>query len=399
MVINNDASDAEAQPASCAAYVGCSGLAGDCCPSAVGLTLNCCSSARIAKGFCNICALCASAAIAQLQLDTIEAERVQVILVENDAPDALPTYLLQISESSSAYSATAESLAVALLAAMEELTARLSSSDVELVSATLNTLSPPPPPPPPPPQTPPSPPPPSPVCADLFSYGHTMALSDDVLAASTVIEVATLVCQVQVGSRLLVGDGTPSAEQATVAGFGSIVLAEPLQNAHARGESVRLLAAPAPPPLPVGPISFEGSDVSAMGSTDALGAGAITAIVLSFVFLFLCLCLCCCCLARSEQRRQMLERQGDVRVYESTAEAKPTAVTPASPPAAQSVASVSARPGSINLGYGKRRWTQLPLDALAGFSSILLSQRSGSPDPRVPRPPPPTEAAAPRHHV
>lgn len=97
--------------------------------------------------------------------------------------------------------------------------------------------------------------------------------------------------ELQVGQEVVVGAGTDHAEVATIAGFGSIVLRDPLQHDHAAGELVVVTrAAPAPtsasptttvptsalPPTgqSVTPSSTVPSTTGAGGSSEAVSGGS-----------------------------------------------------------------------------------------------------------------------------
>jgi len=84
-----------------------------------------------------------------------------------------------------------------------------------------------------PPTTPPTPPPPP----DWYTTGGATTAS--VIAGDTVLQVSQSVqLQFNIGDPIIIGYGTANAEENTVAGFGSIVLATGTVNAHASGIQV-----------------------------------------------------------------------------------------------------------------------------------------------------------------
>lgn len=104
---------------------------------------------------------------------------------------------------------------------------------------------------------------PSPLADQCFESGPAVQVASlpmtgliaDVPAGATTVEVpeaetlATAGSGLEVGQEVVVGAGTPNAETATIAAFGSIVFTRPLRNAHAAGELV--VVTKAAPPKPV----------------------------------------------------------------------------------------------------------------------------------------------------
>ena len=103
--------------------------------------------------------------------------------------------------------------------------------------------SPPPPSPSPPPPSPsPPPPPPSPPPC-LTDATAPMILTANVSAGDTVLSVEAHLCALNVGDVVIVGDDTLVAEARTVASFASVVVTNPLVNAHAAGSTLHLVSA------------------------------------------------------------------------------------------------------------------------------------------------------------
>jgi len=106
-----------------------------------------------------------------------------------------------------------------------------------------------------PPPPPISPPPPYLPCTESDS----MRLLERAVSGTKRLVVAAFTCGVSIGDVLLLGVGTPSAETAIVAGFGSLILRGPLQFTHeANATIVRVAQSPSPtpprpPPFPPAP--------------------------------------------------------------------------------------------------------------------------------------------------
>ena len=361
---------------SCAAYEACSDLVGNCCPNTRGTFLNCCSAGTLPAD--GMSAGLLEAIISLLQLSDEEAARLRLVIQAADEQDGLPTFILQISDGPGRPS---DELTALLLANLDELRARLMSQELELISVQQKGLPSPPPNAPPSPPSPPPKLPPSPPC---LASGEAMALREGVAAGSTTLQVVSMLCGLAVGESLLVNRGAATEEVVTIAGFGSILLEGGLLHDHSAGEEVTRVEAPSGPPI--------------VDTTENVGTGdgddttaLVVPLVLCLVFLCILLCLCMCCFARREQRRRLIEQE--LAAYKAEKEAKEAKAreTPRTP------GSVRIGRRSVNLGYGERRWTQVPLDALAGFSRTLpspgRSMRHGSSTPR--RPPAPGAPPAP----
>ena len=368
-------------PASCAAYEGCASLQGNCCPSDWGDTLTCCTSDMV-DGYTGThaseCLLEAVAALLAGSCGCDASERLQLVLARSDAADAQLSFTIEFIDGvSSSEDPSAAELAAALLARIDELEARLASQNLVVVAVVEQAppLTPTAPPTAPPTQPPPPPTPP-PCLADATA---TMYLTHDAQAGSAVLKIDAMLCALEIGATLVLNRGGANGETVTCAGFGSILLDAPLVVSHAAGEPLDLVLAS--PPSPLMPVA---TGEEAISSGDGGGGSDVVVplVVCLLVLLLCCLCLCCFYLARSEQRRRLLEAELQAREEDlKKAEEEKMTSTP------------SIRVGSVNLGYGQRRWTQVPIDALAGLrhtSALSPGRRSGAR-----RPPPPTTTTGP----
>ena len=300
------------------------------------------------------------------------SERLELVLATSDAADAQISFTLNVMDGGSSSSAdpSAAELAAALLARIEELEARLASQNLAVVAvveqAPPNSL-----PPSAPPTQPPPPPSPPPCLADLTA---TMYLTHDAQAGSTVLKIDAMLCGLEIGATLVINRGGFNGETVTCAGFGSILLEEPLVRDHSAGESVELVIAS--PPSPLKPVA---TGEEAISSGDGGGGGSsdvvVPVVVCLLVLLLCCLCICCFYLARTEQRRRLLEEELKAR-EEDLKKADELKTT--------SMRSLRVGATSVNLGYGQRRWTQVPIDALAGLRHTSMGRRSGTRKPPAP---------------
>lgn len=181
---------------------------------------------------------------------------------------------------------SANALTQQMLNSFEELKARLSTTDVELISIAQLDV-------PPPPSAPP-------LCAmPPVPEALTMKLSERARKGSKILKLDSQQCGLEEGMELTIGAGD-TMETVTISGFGSILLLEPLRNTHAAGTSVEFLPT-SPPASPVaaveeevkGPGPAEGGDSAVSGDKGDEEAFMITMIV-TLVLLFILACCCCC---------------------------------------------------------------------------------------------------------
>jgi len=182
---------------------------------------------------------------------------------------------------------SANALTQQMLNSFDELKARLSTTDVELISIAQLDV-------PPPPSVPP-------LCAmPPVPEALNMQLSERARKGSKVLKLDSQQCGLEVGMKLTIGTGD-TQETVTISGFGSILLLEPLRNTHAAGTSVSFLPS-SPPASPVAAVEeevknpggpAEGGDSAVSGDKGDEEAFMITMIV-TLVLLFILACCCCC---------------------------------------------------------------------------------------------------------
>ena len=335
-------------------------MQGDCCPASNGMQLGCCASPVVAPEITQISVILLESIVATLASDvtinidlTTAAERIQVSPILLDDSDALPTFSITIIESTAPAAPCCPCLAASMLAAQEEIAARLLSAELELISATSADVSDPPPLEPPPPGPPAK-------CVDREPCTDTsgnpcvlMRLSEVAAAGTSVLKVDKMECGLEVGLKVHVGLGTDHAELVTISGFGSILLSETLASQHAVGEAV----VPdnyftSPPPAPRPPVADLTGNVagSSNDESDVMGV-PLWLVALVVVLLFVCCCLVlCCCWWRARQ-------EGSRRESAAAEPKTPGILTRSMFPIDQ----LAAMPGSVKnvVGAKQRRFTEL----------------------------------------
>ena len=132
---------------------------------------------------------------------------------------------------------SAAALTAQILVSYDELAARLISTEIELKAIYQLDV-------PPPPASPP-------LCQMPVLSG--MVLSQKAKKGAQIIKLESQACGLEKGMMLSIGEGD-TQEAITIYGFGSILLAAPLQYNHAAGEAVTFLPS-SPPMAPVADVA------------------------------------------------------------------------------------------------------------------------------------------------
>jgi hypothetical protein len=140
------------------------------------------------------------------------------------------------------------------------------------------------------PGSPPSPPPHRPDASAVPPpCDSEMSLTADAAAGDTRLHTTTVPACVEVGTELLLSEGRANAESIIVAGFGSILIAAPLQFNHSAGASLGVWFSPppSPPAPPWAPPRIEefASEQSTDGGSSSAALAALAVLALPIIFL------------------------------------------------------------------------------------------------------------------